>query len=236
MAYPEKTFNIAKILFRTKDFFFYDTSRLVLDQGQKGSLLSLRASFGINSKNEIHEEERLKACEDKHRRWSLENAFLNYQLFRSEEVDEEESKNRQKILWEILDDYYKGLPDPSVETESDKTWRLYLARMDRRKMNLVSEKTDDGYLINFNPQIDPKLKEYSEKSLEKNSESSKYLQLKLWANFRLRNDEKYKQYKQYEDDPKLALKEVEEIIAKLKTAKRPAQLKLQHSEKESFIF
>ena len=234
LAYPEKTFNIAKILFRTKDFFFYDTSRLVLDQGQKGSLLSLRASFGINSKNEIHEEERLKACEDKHRRWSLENAFLNYQLFRSEEVDEEESKNRQKVLWEILDDYYKGLPDPSVETESDKTWRLYLARMDRRKMNLVSEKTDDGYLINFNPQIDPELKKYSEKSLEKNSESSKYLQLKLWANFRLRNDEKYKQYKQYEDDPKLALKEVEEIIAKLKTAKRPAQLKLQHSEKESF--
>ena len=233
-AYPEKTFNVAKILFRTKDFFLYDTSRLVLDQGQKSSLLSLRASFGINSKNEIHEEERLKTCDDKHRKWSLENVFLNYQLFRSEKVDEEESKNRQKILWEILDDYYKKLPDPSVETESDKTWRLYLARMDRRKMNLVSEKTDDGYLINFNPQIDPELKKYSEKSLEKNSESSKYLQLKLWANFRLRNDEKYKQYKQYEDDPKLALKEVEEIIAKLKTAKRPAQLKLQHSEKESF--
>ncbi len=233
-AYPEKTFNIAKILFRTKDFFLYDTSRLVLDQSQKGSLLSLRTSFGINSKNEIHEEERLKACDDKHRRWSLENVFLNYQLFRSEEVGEEESKKRQKVLWEILDDYYKKLPDPSVETESDKTWRLYLARMDRRKMNLVSEKTDDGYLINFNPQIDPELKEYSEKSLEKNSEPSKYLQLKLWANFRLRNDEKYKQYKKYEEDPKLALKEIEEIIAKLKTSKRPEPLKFQHSEEESF--
>lgn len=234
LAYPEKTFNIAKILFRTKDFFLYDTSRLVLDQSQKGSLLSLRAGFGINSKNEIHEEERLKACDDKHRKWSLENAFLNYQLFRSEEINEEESKNRQKVLWEILDDYYKELPDSSVETESDKTWRLYLARMDRRKMNLVSEKTDDGYLINFNPQIDPELKEYSEKSLEKNSESAKYLQLKLWANFRLRNDEKYKQYKQYEDDPKLALKEVNEIITKLKITKRPEPLKLQHPEEESF--
>ena len=234
LAYPEKTFNIGKILFRTKDFFLYDTSRLVLDQSQKGSLLSLRAGFSINSKNENYEEERLKACDDKHRKWSLENTFLNYQLFRNEEVNEEESKNRQKVLWEILDDYYKKLPDPSVETESDKTWRLYLARMDRRKMNLVSEKTDDGYLINFNPQIDPELKEYSEKSLEKNSESSKYLQLKLWANFRLRNDEKYKHYKQYEDNPKLAFKEIEDIIAKLKTAKRPAQLKLQHSEEESF--
>ena len=56
----------------------------------------------------------------------------------------------------------------------------------------------------------------------------------MWANFRLRNDEKYKQYKQYEDDPKLALKEVEDIIAKLKTAKRPEPLKLQYSEEESF--
>lgn len=234
LAYPEKTFNVAKILFRTKDFFFYDTSRLVLDQGQKSSLLSLRAGFGINSKNEIHEEERLKACDDKHRRWSLENVFLNYQLFRSEEVNEEESKNRQKVLWEILDDYYKELPDPSTETESDKTWRLYLARMDRRKMDFVSEKTDDGYLINFNPQIDPKLKEYSEKSLEKSSEPAKYQRLKSWANFRLRSDEKYKQYKPYEDDPKLALKEVEDIITKLKTAKRPEPFKLQHSEEESF--
>jgi len=29
LAYPEKTFNVAKILFRTKKFFLYDTSRLV---------------------------------------------------------------------------------------------------------------------------------------------------------------------------------------------------------------
>ena len=234
LAYPEKTFNVANILFRTKDFFFYDTSRLVLDQGQKSSLLSLRAGFGINSKNEIHENERLKACDDKHRKWSLENLFLNYQLFRNEETSEEESKDRQKVLWETLDHYYKELPDPSAETKSDKTWRLYLARMDRRKMNLVSEKTDDGYLINFNPEIDPELREYSEKSLEKSSEPMKYTQLKLWANYRLGNDEKYKQYKQYEDNPKLALKEVEDIIAKLKTVKRPEPLKLQHSEEESF--
>ena len=233
LAYPEKTFNIAKILFKTKDFFFCDTARLVLDQGHKGMLLSLKA-FGGNSKNEFHESERLQACDDKHRKLSLENLFLNYQLFKSEGVDENESKNRQKILWEILDDYYKELPDPLKETKSDKTWRLYLARMDRRKMNLVSEKTDDGYLINFNPEIDPELKEYSEKSLEKSSESMKYTQLKLWANYRIRNDEKYKRYKQYEDDPKLAFKETEEIFAKLKTSKKPDSFKLQHSEEEGF--
>ncbi len=234
LAYPEKTFNVAKILFRTKKFFLYDTSRLVLDQGQKSSLLMLKSSFGLNSKNEIHEDERLKACDDTHRKWALENLFLNYQFFRSKETNEEESENRQKVLWEILDDYYKELPDSSEETESDKTWRLYLARMDRRKMNPATEKTEDGLIIHWNPKIEPELKEYSEKSLEKSSEPMKYTSLKLWANYKIRNDEKYKQYKQYEDDPKLALKEVNEIITKLKTTKRPEPLKLQHSIEESF--
>lgn len=233
LVYPEKTFNVARILFRTKDFFLCDTDRFVLDQGHKSMLLSLKA-FAGNSKNEIYEEERLKACDDKHRMWSLENLFLNYQLFRSKEVDDEESKNRQKILWEILDDYYKKLPDPSAETGSDKIWRLYLARMDRRKMNPASEKTDNGYLINLNPQIDPKLKEYSEKSLEKNSESSKYLPLKMWANYRINNDEKYKQYTKYENDPGPALNEIREIDVKLKASQKPERLALQHSEKESF--
>jgi hypothetical protein len=234
LAYPEKTFNIAKILFKTKDFFFCDTGRLVLDQGHKGMLQSLEVFGGGNSKNEFHEEERIQACDDKHRKLSLENLFLNYQLFRGEGVDEEDSKNRQKELWEILDDYYKKLPDPLVETESDKTWRLYLARMDRRKMNIASEKNEDGYLISFNPEIDPKLKEYSEKSQEKSSEPMKYIQLKLWANYRIRNDEKYKQYKQYEDDSKLVLKETKEVIKKLKTSKKPDSFNFQHSEEESF--
>ena len=206
---------------------------MVLDQGQKVTLLSLKA-FGGNSKNKFHEEERLQACDDKHRKWSLENLFLNYQLFKNEGVDEKESKKRQKVLWRILDDYYKKLPDSSEETESDKTWRLYLARMDRRKMNLTTEKTKDGFLINLNPKIEPGLKEYSEKSLEKNSEPMKYTSLERWANYKIRNDERYKQYKRYEDDPKLALKEVNEIITKLKTTKRPKPLKLQHSEEESF--
>ena len=37
-TYPEKTFNVAKILFQTKEFFLYDTHRLALDQRQKAGL------------------------------------------------------------------------------------------------------------------------------------------------------------------------------------------------------
>ena len=38
LAYPEKTFNVAKTLFRTKEFFQYDTTRYVLDQNHKDTL------------------------------------------------------------------------------------------------------------------------------------------------------------------------------------------------------
>lgn len=234
LAYPEKTFNVAKILFQTKEFFLYDTSRLVLDQGQKGSLLMLKKNFGFDSRNEIHEDERLKACDDKYRKWSLEHLFLNYQLFRSEKTSEEKAEKRQKVLWKILDNYYKELPDKSEETESDKTWKLYLARIDRRKMNPTTEKTNDGLLIHWNPEIEPELKEYSEKSLQKISEPMKYTSLKLWASYKIKNDEKCKQYEQYEKNPKLALKEVQEIVKKIETVNASEFLQTKQTEEENF--
>ncbi len=74
LAYPEKTFNVAKVLFQTKEFFLYDTRRLVLDQHQKSSLTALRDGFGrSNYKNALHEEDRIKACDEPHRKKHLEH-------------------------------------------------------------------------------------------------------------------------------------------------------------------
>lgn len=234
LAYPEKTFNVAKILFQTKKFFLYETSRLILDQGHKSQLLMLKNNFGINSKNELHENERLEACDDKHRKWTLEQLFLNYQCFQNEGTSEKEAENRQKVLWKILDNYYQELPTESEETESDKTWRLFLARMDRRKMKPTTEKTDNGIIIHWNPEIEPDLKEYSEKSLAKSSEPMKYSSLKVWAHYKLMHDDRYKQYEKYEEKPILALKEVKEINSKLKKTKSTDLFKPQHSEDESY--
>ncbi len=212
LAYPEKTFNVAIILFQTKEFFLYDTGRLILDQQQKSSLLMRRNSFGSRYENKVYEDERIKACDDEHRKRSLENLALNYQFFRSEGVDEKEAEKRQITIWSIFDKYYSELPDKSKETEPDKTWRLYLARMDRRKMKPTTEEKDGQVLISFNPEIDPELEKYRETSLKKRIEPMKYMPLKLWASYKMRNDEKYKQYEQYENNPQLALKEAEEIV------------------------
>ena len=234
LAYPEKTFNIAKILFQTKEFFLYETHRLVLDQGHKSGLLMLKNSFGINPKNDVFENERLKACDAEHRKWSLEHLFLNYQCFRGEKTSEQEAEERQKTLWRILDSYYKELPPESEQTESDETWRLYLARMDKRKMKPTTKEIDSGIEIHWNPEIDSKLKKKSEESLKKSSEPMQYTSLKLWAYYKMKNDEQYKQYEKYEKNPKLALKEVKKIISKLKAIKKPSHFKIEHTEDESF--
>ena len=171
------------------DFFFYDTARWSLEQTHKNSFSLFK---GINYQHEIYENERLKACDDEHRKFALEHLCLNYQMFRTEDVSEEEADKRKKVIWEILDEHYNQLPKKSEQTEADKTWRLYLARMDRRKMSPTTEELDEGVAIHFNPKVDPELLKYSEKSIQKSSEPMKYTSLKIWAELKMRNDESYK--------------------------------------------
>ncbi len=216
LANSEKTFNVAKVLFQTKEFFNFDMYRLILDQSHKSSLISLRDGFGgPNIKNALHEEDRIKACDDQHRKISLEHLALSYQIFRSEGVSEEDVKERQQALWGIFDKYYSQLPDEAQESEANKTWRLYLARMDRRKMKVTTEEKEEGIEISFNPEIDSKLKEYSEASIKKSSEQMRYTSLKLWASHKRDNDKRCKQYEHYENNPHIALQEIKEIIGRL---------------------
>lgn len=232
LAYPEKTFNVAKILFKTKEFIIQDTHRSNSEQSAK-SLYSIGQNWDID-KNKFYDQERIKSCDDKHRKWNLEYLFLNYQVFRREEISEEESQNRQKILWEILDNYYKELlPDPD-QTESDKTWRLFLARMDRRKMNITTEKIDEGILIQFEPETEPDIKEYREETQKKYEENMKYISLKLWSEFKSKNDDKYKKYEKYESNPEIALKEVKNIVEELGKIDAPDYFKMQCTDEENF--
>lgn len=207
LAEPGKLFNVAKVLFRTKELFFFDTGRLQLD-------MSARSLFGISSdRTGIFTNERLRTCDDEHRKTNLEHLALKYQLLRSDDETEEVVKARQEAIWQIFDDYYAQLPDTANETDSDRTWRLYLARMDRRKMNISTETKDDKVLISFNPDIDPELRRYSDEAVARTTEAMKYTPLKLWAHYRFeRNEGEYRKYPQYEDDYKQALADTKSIL------------------------
>ncbi|MBE3129052.1 MAG: ATP-binding protein, partial [Actinobacteria bacterium] len=228
LAQPYKLFNIAKILFQTKEFFLYDTNRNLFDERDAKSLYSMY--YGVNFQHKIYQDERIKTCEDAHRKSSLEHIALQYQLFRTEEESEGDAGKRQKIIWKILDEYYEKLPDKAKETEENKTWRLYLARMDRRKMSPKIEEKDGESIITFNPKIDSELKKYSEDSLQKISNEMKYLPLKLWAIYRFKKNEgEFKQYQQYENNPQLVITEIKEIIEGIKNKGKDSFFLFNHS-------
>lgn len=234
LAYPDKTFNVAKILFKVKEFILNDSTRLVGEREARSSY-SIAANLGPTI-NKVYDEERIKTCEDKHRKFSLENQFLEYQLFRKDEKNDSEALERQKALWKILDDYYQELPIEPEQSESDKIWRLSLARMDRRKMNPQITKTKKSIYIQLNPDIDSNLKSYSDKSLEKSSEYLRFIPLKMWAEHKFNKDDKCKQYDKYDNNPKASLIEVKEIIRELSEAGRSNDFKTQHSEEQPFLY
>ena len=206
---------MAEILFRTKEFFLFDTPRNVLDSTQKSQLLGFKETFRLNSKNDVYDDERIKSCDAEHRKSSLENLFLNLSLFRYTDISDEEAAQRLESLYGIVDNYYRELAEKSDETDFDKTWRLYLARMDRRKMNPTVETINEGLLIKFNPELEPDLRDYSETSLRESASPWQHSSLRIWAYFKFMGNDEYKKYEQYENDLGLALKEARDIINEL---------------------
>jgi hypothetical protein len=87
--------------------------------------------------------------------------------------------------------------------------------MDYRKQKIETKEHENGLMIEFRPQMEDELKKYSEESIKKSSEYFKYLSLKLWSVLRFKNEkENYSKdgYKKYEDDPLLALDEIQKIL------------------------
>ena len=212
LAYPEKTFNIAKILFQTKNFLLCDNTHwAILDQRPITNLLN------SSIENSLIKTVMKESNELEHRKKSLEHLALQYQVFASQGTTEKEVKNRQQSLWKIFDHYYKELSNQNNEQEEDRNWRLCLARMDRRKMNPKIEKIDGKNYIAFKPELPTELKKHSEDSLKTLNEKNKYLSLKIWAEYKFENKEEYKKkdYLKYENDPSLVIKETKDIIKQL---------------------
>lgn len=211
LAEPSKLFNVAQVLLRTKDFFFFDLARMQFDMTAKGLYSISHDSTGLFT------NERLQTCDDKHRRWSLENLILNYQLFRNASEGEELARERQEAIWTILDSHYAQLPDQVAGSDDDKSWRLCLARMDRRKMTISAETKDSQTLLTFNPEIDPELRKHSEESQARITEEMQYIPLKLWASYRWDgNKNEYSKYPQYDCDHKRVLADTQAVCEGLK--------------------
>ena len=211
LAHPNKTFNLATVLFKVPQLFIYDTRRFVADQTIRSSYLF---GYGYDGKDFLRDE-RLKTCEDDFRKQSLENVALNYQLISYDE--EARFEQRRNTVWGILDEHYANLPPEQDQNEFDKTWRTYLARMDSRKMEYKIESQDgDKTVISLNPSIDPKLKNHNEKILSALDDLNRFMQLKMWAESMFRNQQEiYMKYDQYNRNIERVVCETKQVLAKL---------------------
>ncbi len=212
LAHPSKLFNMATILFKTRELFRYDLIRCINDKGAK-SLYSI--GYSIDQKNRLHQDERIKTCDDIHRIMSLEHIALKYQ-FQSKNQGIDEVGQRQKVIWEIFDSFYHNISEKLNETNDDKIWRLCLARMDSRKMHPKVEKKEGQVLIQLIPEIDPELKKYSEDFSNEAFPSMKHNSLQFWAEHRFRQEkDNYEKYQEYENNIQLVLSETREVIEEI---------------------
>ncbi|MEX2410281.1 MAG: AVAST type 4 anti-phage nuclease Avs4 [Candidatus Paceibacterota bacterium] len=204
----ERLFRIAKILSQTREFFFFDTSRL----NGESSIPSLNSlGYGIDYKKDFYTEERIMASKESHRRKQLENIILQYQYFRSEGITEEIAEARKKEIWEILDRYHEKVSQIKEKSERDKTWELYLARMDRRKINVSFEDKDEGIQINFEPEISDELKTFRESTMSEFKSFTDASSLWLWSKKKFNYEETSEVSIKYDEDPSLAFREAKKI-------------------------
>ena len=213
LAHPEKCFNIAKILFQTKDFFGFDMKRQ-LSEHEARTLYALGA--GINYKNDAFYKERQKTCDDIHRQEHLETLLFKYQIVNYFKTIEEFSSFRTEIGL-ILDNYYMEVENSDTNTDEIRHWRLCLARMDTRKMKPEVIKNESQTYIQFVPELDPDLKKYSEDHTKKYTDSIEYLSLNLWSRFAYENNDKKTEYKQYENSPQVVMRDLRKVLDLPKT-------------------
>ncbi|MDD2229545.1 MAG: hypothetical protein PHY48_09050 [Candidatus Cloacimonetes bacterium] len=211
LAYPNKTFDLAVLLFRIPQLFIYDTRRFVADQ----TTVSLYSSGYETDGKDYLRDERMKTCKDEFRKQSLEHIALNYQLINY--GDEAIFEQRREIVWGILDEHYDKLPPEQDQDEFDRTWRTYLARMDSRRMEVKIESQDGNRtVISLNPTIDPKLKEHNDEILSKLNDQNRYMSLKTWAESRFRDDQnRFSKYEQFNNDVNLVISETKAVVAEL---------------------
>lgn len=189
LANPYKLLDISCVLLKTKELFVLDRSRFL-------SEYSSNFLKGVNSINKRFDDERLCSNNQEFRKKTFEDVILNYQ-FTSDNISESDIKEHRKRIFCAIDEAIK-------EIESwHPLYQGYYYRIDLRKYKQAEEPDirDGNMYVPFKPEIPQQVVEYAEKNNEIYSKTLGDTELLLWASSRYKNEEKYKSYHKYENDP-----------------------------------
>ena len=210
LANHNKFYEVALVLFNTIELFHFDSMRS-LNESQAKSNYSI--GYGLNKiKDVLYGEERLKTCNDEHRRLDLETLFLHYQFFGIKGFNEEQNTLFLKRLYQIIDQHKSN-------ASINQNFGILLFRMDRRNRTAeILEYNGENAKIEFPLKEPPEeLKKESEQTLTPFEDIFKYSSLRLWSDFKNRN--KSLEQDKYDKNPLLALSEVKQLITELDSRK-----------------
>ncbi|WP_163399676.1 AVAST type 4 anti-phage nuclease Avs4 [Flavobacterium fluviatile] len=217
LAYPDKFYNVALVLFKTLDFFHMDSSRS-LNEHQAKSLYSI--GFGLDH-DTFYNDERIKTCEDSHRNLNLERIFLNYQFCGVTNFTEDQNTDFINSLYKILDIHKENLSQKSQH--ENHTLHILLARMDRRNLSVkILSKEDNKFVVEFTPNnLSEEQKQQSEQAVKDVDDTFKYSFLRTWGDF-ISGREQTASAKllEYDSNPLTALLETKQLVQELKEGRQ----------------
>lgn len=205
LAFPEKYWKVALILFLTVEFIETDNQRALNEH-------SMNTFYGCGyTLNPMVAEERMKTCEQGFRKSTLENLCLNYQFFGNQhELGEEQGNALIQSIYDILDEHRKLLDGE----EGQELLEILLSRMDRRRLKVKEQtKVEGGYQIQFETELGDEARKISDEAAVNQQEMYRYIGLLNWAMAKMKGETLEGQ--NYGEDWRKVLKDAQSLQEKL---------------------
>lgn len=211
LAYPNKYWKEALILFRTIEFIELDNQRSLQEH-------QMSTFYGIGyTLNPTVVNERIETCKQEFRKKTLENICLNYQFFgNQQELNEAQGEALIQAIYVILDEHRKLL----THGENQELLEILLSRMDRRRLKVMETKQAEGGIqIQFETELGTEARKMSEEALIEQQDMYKYLGLQNWAISKIRGESLQNQT--YGDDWLKAITDARSLVEELSNGRTP---------------
>lgn len=200
IAYPDKLFDVSCVLLKTKELFMMDRLRF---QSEQNANYFKR----LNTQHKRFDDERISSNKKEFRKKKFEDIILNYQV--------NSGNLSENIFKERLEKLYTAIDNATTKIEKmSPIYQSYYYNIDLRKYKLAGDPIveEDRIGVPIKPDLPQKVIDYAKSTGEIYDKVFGNIELMLWSSLRYKGDEKYKDYRKYEDNPILAYQSIKEIL------------------------
>jgi len=173
MAYPEAVGDNAIKILEIREFYQWDLAR---SYQEHTSVFDIATTLGLATLGiqKAYDSERKQSAAIPHRKTNLEGLAFRLQF-----------TSAREIIFGLLDRFLACLPPAEEQTETDKTWRIALHRMDARNLR-AEEGQEPGQVVLATGEPAPDLQAFINDGAEDRELFSRRMRLANWgmAHFR----------------------------------------------------